>query len=111
MTYAEETDIEGMIAQDITTGSVPTSDQLAIMLTNADSIINAHARSSTNMTDTYGLLKTIASNLVYKMVNNAWALIKPREYGPMIVELSEEDKMLIKLAHSKWTAHSFDVGE
>ena len=111
MTYAEEADIEGMIAQDITTSSVPTSSQLTVMLTRADAVINAYMRKETNMTDTYGYLKTVACNLVYKIINNAWALIKPREYGPMLVELTEDEKILIKLAQGIWTAHSFDVGE
>ena len=111
MTYAEEADIEGMYGYAITSNSFPTSTDVAVMLSIADSIINAFARVSTNMTDDDGYLKTVACNLVYKMINNALSLQKPKEYGPMLLELTEEEKTMIRLSKSRWTLHTFNVGE
>lgn len=111
MTYAEEADIEGMYGYVITTNSFPTSTDLVVMLTNADAVINSFARVTSNMTDNDGYLKIVACNLVYKMINNALSLQKPKLYGPMSIELSEEEKIMIRLSKSRWTLHTFNVGE
>ena len=111
MTYATEEDIEATLGYSITTESLPTSSQVSKMLERADAIINAEMHTSTNITDSIGYLKAIACNLVYKMVNNMLAMIKPDEFGPMEISLSEEEKRMIKLAYQKWAMRSFEIGD
>jgi hypothetical protein len=68
MTYAKHQHIEAVLGYSIddTGTSRPTTTQLAEMLEQADSIINAEARRSTNATDSSGRLKVIAVSLVQK---------------------------------------------
>ncbi len=109
-TYASETDIEALIGYSISTDTRPTSTQLAVMLTNADSIINAFAKVSSNMTDTFGILQTVACQLVRKMINNLFALAEPKDYALLEISLTEEDKTLIQKAHSLWQGYSWEMG-
>lgn len=112
MTYAIETDIENMLgyAIDDTGTSRPTSTQLAAMLTQADAIINAEARTTSNLTDTSGRLKTIACSLVQKMIINIFAFTDPELYGFVEVELTDDQKRIIHMEHSVWESETWDVG-
>ena len=112
MTYAVETDIEGLFCWSIDdTGiSRPTTTQLAKMLTIADVIINAEARVTTNMTDTSGRLKAIACSLVQKMIINAMAFSDPDSFGFVEVELTDDQKRIIHIEHGVWQSQSFEVG-
>ena len=112
MTYAIETDIEGILGYSVAaTGTRPTTAELAIMLTQADAFINAEIRESTNITDTYGILKAVAIGLVYRMINNLFYLAEPDNYNHMDIELSDPEIRLIRLAHSDWAAESWELGE
>jgi hypothetical protein len=112
MTYAEETDIEGMFgyAIDATGTSRPTTAQLAVMLIQADAIINAEARVSSNLTDTSKRLKAIACSLILKMVNNMFSLTDPSTFGFVEVELSDDQKRVIHMEHSVWNSLHWNVG-
>ena len=112
MTYAEETDVEGIIgyAIDATGTSRPTTAQLVIMIAQADSIINAEARVKTNLTDTSGRLKVIACSLIVKMVVNMFAITDPETYGFVEVELTDDQKRIIHMEHGIWSSITFDVG-
>lgn len=113
MTYAEKADIEAMIGYSISndTDSQPSETYLNVMLSRADSLINAEMKESTNITDTYGYLKTIACNLVYKMINNLLAIQDPENFGPMEIVLTAEDMRLIHMAYTKWDSHTMEIGE
>lgn len=114
MTYAEEADIEGILGYSIDVASLaisrPTTEQLAIMITLADSIINAEARRTTNATDTSGRLKAIACSLVQKMVINMFALADPDLYGFSEVELTDDQKRIIHIELGVWDSLTWDVG-
>lgn len=110
MAYCTEADIEALIGYSITANTRPTTTALAVMLENADSLINAFMIESSNITDTYGILQTVACHLVLKMINNMFAFAEPENYGLVEVTLTEEDKMLIRKAHRKWASHSWEMG-
>ena len=112
MTYAEEADIEGILgyAIDATGTSRPTTAQLAIMIGQADSIINAEAKRETNATDTSGRLKVIACSLIMKMIVNMLAITDPELYGFVEVELTDDQKRIIHMEHGVWSSLTFEVG-
>jgi hypothetical protein len=112
MTYAKEANIEAVYGYDIddTGTSRPTSTQLAQMLIDADAIINAEARTTTNMTDSSGRLRAIAVSLVMKMVINMMAITNPDSYGFTEVELTDDQKRIIHMEHSVWQSTTWDVG-
>ena len=111
MTYAIEANIEAILgyAIDNTGTSRPTTTQLTEMLTQADSIINAEARQTTNATDTSGRLKVIAVSLVLKMIINMMALTNPDGYGFTEVELTDDQKRVIHMEHGVWDSVTWDV--
>ena len=112
MTYATEVNIEAMLgyAIDATGDSRPTTAQLAEMLSQADSIINAEARQATNSTDTSGRLKVIACSLVHKMVYRMFGLTNPETYQPVEIELTDDQKRIIHMELGVWNAISWEVG-
>lgn len=112
MTYASENEIEGVIGYDIddTGNSRPTSTQLAIMLTDADSIINAEAKRSTNGADISGRLRVIAVSLVMKMMVNMFALTDPDIYGFTEIELTDDQKRIIHMELGVWNSLTWEVG-
>ena len=112
MTYAKESNIEAILgyAIDDTGTSRPTSIQLEEMLNQADAIINAEARVTTNKTDNSGRLKVIAVSLVLKMITNMFALTDPETYGFIEIELSDDQKRIIHMEHSIWNANTWDTG-
>lgn len=112
MTYAKEAQIEAILgyAIDDSGTSRPTTTQLAEMLSQADSIINAEARRTTNATDASGRLKVIAVSLILKMITNMFALTDPETYGFIEIELSDDQKRIIHMEHSIWNADTWDTG-
>ena len=112
MTYATEADMEALLgfAIDATGNTRPTTAQLAVMLSQADYIINAEARVTTNLTDTSGNLKRIACALVYKMIINMYALSDPDQYGMSEIELTDDQKRIIHIEHGVWDSLTWDVG-
>ena len=111
MTYATETDIEGMFGYsiDASGNSRPTTAQLAVMLGQADSIINAEARQKTNSTDTSGRLKVIACSLILKMMTNMFYLTNPEVYNPVEIELSDDQKRIIHMELGVWQSLSWEI--
>jgi len=109
--YAAEADVEGMKGFAISATSRPTTTELAVMLTQADSIINADMMISTNATDTYGILKANALSLIDKMINNLFFLAEPDNYDYQQVELSDDERRRMLKAHSKWGVLSWELGE
>ncbi len=111
MTYATETNIEAIFgyAIDASGNSRPTTAQLAEMLSQADSIINAEARRTTNTTDTSGRLKAIAVSLVLKMVTNMFALTDPETYAFIEIELNDDQKRIIHMELGVWQSISWDI--
>ena len=112
MTYATEVNIEAILgyAIDASGNSRPTTAQLAEMLSQVDSIINAEARQSTNGTDTSGRLKVIAVSLTLKYINNMFALTNPEVYNFVEVELSDDQKRIIHMELGVWSSVSWEVG-
>jgi hypothetical protein len=110
-TYAIETDVEGMVGYAIGATSRPTTTELAVMLTQADAIINADLVASSNLTDTYGILKANALSLVSKMINNLFFLAEPDNYDYQKVELSDDERRRMLKAHSRWAVLSWELGE
>lgn len=110
--YAEEADVENMLGYsiDATGTSRPTTAQLAEMLSQADSIINAEARVTSNLTDTSGNLKRIACSLVLKMIVNMFTLTDPDVFGFTEVELTDDQKRIIHIEHGVWSSLTWDVG-
>ena len=111
MTYASEANIEAILGYviDASGNSRPTTAQLAEMLAQADSVINAEARRTTNATDTSGRLKVIAVSLVLKMVINMFAMTNPDAYGFTEVELTDDQKRVIHMEHGVWDSLTWDV--
>ena len=112
MTYAIEANIEAILgyAIDASGNSRPTTAQLAEMIAQADSIINAEARQATNSTDTSGRLKVIACSLITKMIFLMFALTNPEVYTPVEIELTDDQKRIIHMELGVWQALSFEVG-
>lgn len=112
MTYATKDNIEAIFGYDIddTGTSRPTSTQLSGMLEDADAIINAEARVTSNMTDTSKRLRVIAVSLCLKMVTNMFALTDPETYGFVEIELTDDQKRIIHMEHSIWQSQTWDVG-
>jgi len=112
MTYATEANIEAILgyAIDATGTSRPTTAQLAQMLSDADAIINAEARRTTNATDTSGRLRVIAVGLTMKMINNMFALTDPSSYAFVEVELTDDQKRIIHMELGVWDSLTWEVG-
>ena len=112
MTYASEANIETILgyAIDDTGTSRPTTTQLAGMLADADSVINAEARVTTNITDTSGRLRVIAVSLILKMIINMFAITDPDRYGFTEIELTDDQKRIIHMEHSIWQSETWEVG-
>ena len=112
MTYCTEANIEAIYgwAIDETGTSRPTTAQLAEMIAQADAIINAEARVTTNMSDTSGRLKVIAVSLISKMIINMFAVTNPDMYGFTEVELTDDQKRIIHMEHSIWQSETWEVG-
>ncbi len=111
MTYANESHIEAILGYKIDSSgtSRPTATQLTEMLEEADSIINAEARVSSNLADTSGRLKVIAVSLVLKMVNNMFALTDPATYAFVEVELTDDQKRIIHMEHGVWQSLTWEL--
>lgn len=90
--------------------SRPTTEQLTQMLSDADGIINAEARTTSNLTDTTKRLRAIAVSLVMKMIINMFALTNPDAYGFTEVELTDDQKRIIHMEHGVWQALEWEVG-
>ncbi len=112
MTYATEANIEAILgyAIDASGDSRPTTTQLAEMLIQADSIINAEARVATNKADNSGRLKVIAVSLTMKMITNMFALTDPEKYGFIEIELNDDQKRIIHMEHGVWNSLTWDTG-
>lgn len=108
--YSTEAQIEFRIGFAIDATSRPTSTELAGMMNTATSIINAEAMASSNMTDTYGVLREIEINMVVKMINNVFALAEPDVYPYVEIELTPEEKRLIHMAHRRWASLHWEIG-
>jgi len=108
--YCAKTDIEAYLGFSIDANSRPTTTELTVFIDNADGIINGVCKKSTNMIDTYKLLKPIACKLVLKMVNNVFAFAYPDQYDMVDVDLSPEEERKIKIAHSIWIAGKLEMG-
>lgn len=113
MTYAIEANIEALFGWDIDAlgTSRPSTAQLAEMLSQADSVINAEARRSTNATDSSGNLKVIACSLVQKMIINLFAFTDPDAYGFVEIALSDDQKRIIHMELGVWNSLSWEVGK
>lgn len=108
--YTDATTVNALIGFTITDKTRPNSTALAIMLNNADKIINGIMRKTSNIIDTYGTLSPIAASLVAKMVNNVLAFSEPEDYGFIEVALTPEDIVLIRMVYSVWASIHWDMG-
>ncbi|MHA1795224.1 MAG: hypothetical protein ACTSUK_03870 [Promethearchaeota archaeon] len=110
MTYAEVSDIEKRIGITFSSSTQPTLTEVQGMLANADEIINAEAKVTSNMTDNYGILKNIAINLVLKMIINYWSFRDPENFAYVDVELSPFELRQIHKTMEKFEGETFDLG-
>ncbi|KKM66075.1 hypothetical protein LCGC14_1484860 [marine sediment metagenome] len=108
--YTDAETVGAMLGFTIDSNSRPTTTQFNIILIQADRMINGPLKLKTNMTDTYGLLSPIATQLALKMVNNLLAFAEPDKYDWVDVRLSDEDKIDIRQAHSLWQSLSWKMG-
>lgn len=108
--YAEKADIEALLGYTISDDPAtrPTAIQLTILLNMADKIINNEIGTPTNVTDTYGILKPIAANLVQKMIHNLYHFTRPEDFDMFEIALTEEQKREIHKEH--WTMKSWEIG-
>ena len=111
MTYATEANFEAIYGYsiDATGTSRPTTAQLAEMLSQADSIINAEAKRSTSGADISGRLKVIACSLVLKMITNMFALTNPDTYDFIEIELSDDQKRIIHMELGVWDSITWEI--
>ena len=107
--YATAAQVGALIDITMTDTSRPTLTQVAVMLDNADGIINAFMKEATNITDTYGILQTVECSLVHKMVHNLFHFAEPDSYDYVEIFLSEQDEKLIRRAHSVWHVLSWEM--
>lgn len=108
--YASTAQVGAMVGISITSTSVPNTTHLAVMLDNADGIINAFLDVTADVTDGSGVLQNIACHLIQKMINNFFAMRYPDRFEMMEVSLTEEDKKLINRAQSNWSLLSWEMG-
>lgn len=108
--YTDTETVQALLGFTISSTSRPTTIGFNIMLSQADKMINGPLKLTSNMTDLYGLLSPIATNLVMKMVNNLLAFSEPENYDYIDVRLSDEDKRDIRQAHSLWQSESWRMG-
>lgn len=111
MAYTSATEINNQLGITIGSGTTPSTTHLTAMLTAADGIINGEVRVSTNMTDTYGELKVIATNLVLKMVRRLWSFRDPESFPFEEVELTPEERRIIHRIHDKFGGTTWDPWE
>lgn len=109
--YSNATDIGYRVGLTFAAGTRPSSTEVAGMMNNATSIINAEARVESNMTDTSGRLKEIEITLVQKMINNYWYFANPKKYAFLDIELTEEQKRIIHKEKLKFYGESFELGD
>lgn len=107
--YATAAQVGALLGFSISHTSRPTLTQMAVMLDNADSIINAFMKKDSNITDTYGILQTVACALVKKMTHNLFHFAEPDIYDFVEEILTEQDEKLIRRAHSVWTVLSWEM--
>jgi len=93
------------------TTTVPSTVSLTGLMNDATAMINAEARVSTNMTDTYGELSTIEINLVLRMIRNIWSFRSPEVFPYETVQLLPEQKQIIHRVHDKFTGITYDPYE
>jgi len=108
--YTDAATVGALLGFTISATTRPTSTALGVMLLMADGMINGPIKQATNITDTYGLLAPIATQLVMKMVNNILAFAEPDKYDYIDIRLSPEDERDIRLAHSLWQSESWKMG-
>lgn len=108
--YTNKETVGALLGFSISSTSRPTETQFNIMVIQADGMINGPMKRRTNITDDYGLLSPIATQLVMKLVNNLFAFAEPENYDYIDVRLSEEDKKDIRQAHSFWQSESWRMG-
>ena len=107
--YATAAQVGTLVGFTISHTSRPTLTQMAVYLDNADGIINAFMKQSSNITDTYGILQVVACALAQKMVHNLLHFAEPDIYDYIDVSLTEQDEKLIRRAHSVWTVLSWEM--
>ena len=108
--YASAAQVGARLGYSITSSSRPNLTQIASYLQDADSIINAFMFQSANVTDTYGLLRVVAINLVCKMTNNLFSMAEPENFAYMEIMLNEEEKEMVRKSHRIWSAYSWKMG-
>ena len=110
-TYATSSNISSRIGHTVSDDPAtrPTASQVIEFCKDADSIINGYMKQSSNITDTYGLLRTVAVSLVIKMINNLFAMAEPDSYALLEISLTEEDKLMITKAHSIWAGETWEM--
>ncbi len=109
--YTDTADIEATVGITFGANSRPTLTQLPKLQTKADGIINKSMKEDSNITDTYGFLRAIECDLVYKMINNILALAEPERYDYMDIVLSEQDAIDIRTTYNKWASLTWDIGQ
>ena len=109
--YTSEEKIERMLGITITDSTVPSIETLTEMMSDADGMINAEARSASNMEDTYGELDPIAKNLVLKMIRRLWSFRNPDVFPYEEVILTPEEMRIIHRVHDKFSGKTYDAYE
>ncbi|KKN18365.1 hypothetical protein LCGC14_0956570 [marine sediment metagenome] len=108
--YTNAETVGALLGFTITASSRPTTTAFNIMVKQVDGMINGPFKLATNMTDTYGLISPIATQLVMKLINNLLHFSEPDKYDYIDVRLTDEDKRDIRQAHSLWQSESWRMG-
>ena len=108
--YSSATDIGYQIGITIGTGTVPSTTSVADLQDKITGMINAEAHVSTNMTDTYGELAQIETDLVCKLVRNIWSFIYPDSFPYEEVVLSADQKRIIHRLHDSSKGTMWELG-
>ena len=108
--YSNATDIGYQIGKTISATTVPSTTGVADLQDKMTALINAEVRVSTNMTDTYGELAEIETDLVCKKIRNIWSYTNPDDFPYEEVVLSADQKRTIHRCHTVSRGTSWELG-
>lgn len=111
MAYYTEEDLETDLGITIDASSAPSTTDVTAWESKIDGIINGEVRVTSNMTDDYGELKSIAGRLMLLKLQNFWHFRNPDQFPLEDVILLPEDMRIIHRVHLKYSGLSWQLGD
>ena len=110
--YCDKSDIEAQLGYTVDDVSKkrPSKSSVLKFMKWSDGIINGEMRESSNITDTYGMLKPISIRLTMIFVNNSFAVTDPEVYTYEPAILIPEEIRIIHAAYKIWAIKTYEIG-